>query len=190
MYTIGVSQITSIEKAFGLSSSETGWLLTVWEIGYAVVAVIATYFATRVHLPRTIGVATVICGISGLVFALPHFVAFSDNVLSGKGKTAANITLPKNNIRHSQLCVLDNPGFNSALPENETTLEENITVSDKAGDQKIASSKTLAFVLFNIGMFLQGAGKAPCYPYSSQYIDDNVDKQKTGFYLSMSPLSK
>lgn len=170
LYSVTVSQISNIEKAFGLSSSESGWLLTVWEMGYVICIIFASYFGSRAHQPRVMGIATIICGLSGFVFALPHFIAFSDS--NNPDNVKENETL-FTKISDINMCVnrMSNANNNSNSSSNS---HAHITKS---------SSKAIAYVLLCIGMVLQGAGKAPCYPYSSQYVDDNVDQQKTGFYM-------
>ncbi|KAL3879002.1 hypothetical protein ACJMK2_031324 [Sinanodonta woodiana] len=169
LYTITVSQITNIERAFGLSSSETGWLLTIWEIGYLLCTFLASYFGPRIHIPRAMGFATVVCGLSGLVTALPHFVAFTSSV--GNSDIQRNLTSSTANL------CLNTTG----------TSTENFKLPSDAAKDPVPESfqKAIAYGLFNLGMILQGAGKAPCYPYSSKYVDDSVDKQKTGYYMGV-----
>ena len=43
--------------------------------------------------------------------------------------------------------------------------------------------KKMAFALIAIGMVFQGLGKSTRYPFVTLYIDDAVDKKKTGFYM-------
>ena len=171
-FTIMISQISNLEKAFGLSSSESGWMLTTWEMGYVVSTVIASYFARRAHLPRTIGVATIVIGLTGFLFALPHFVAFSEpritenETLSAKSTTEDDVTL----------CTFNQQASNSSSDESYAAT---------VGHFVKTSSKMTAYVLFIVANIIQGAAKAPRYPYSAKYVDDNVDKQKTGFYVGM-----
>jgi len=174
-----VSQISSIEKAFGLSSKESGWLLTIWEVGYVVCTVIVSYFGPRVHIARAIGVATIACGVSAFVFALPHFVAFTDKIvysanLNSNDSTQWSAPEPRD-INLDKLCIATN--------NSDVELPMNSPSQAPPTPHKVpGSSKVLAYALFNAAMLLQGVSKAPCYPYSAQYIDD-VDQKKTGFYV-------
>ncbi|XP_052779655.1 solute carrier organic anion transporter family member 1A6-like [Mya arenaria] len=181
LWSLTVSQISNMEKAFGLTSSESGWLLTVWEIGYVICTVFVSYLARRLHLARSIGVATIICGLSAFVFALPHFVAFSyDEVIESIQTENTTLHTAPNRKIHETLCTVST---NDSSTDGWTPVDN--TTSAPLKKAASGSSKMMAYVLFNIGMILQGAGKAPCYPYSSQYIDDNVDQQKTGFYFGI-----
>jgi len=179
MYTVAISQISSIEKAFGLSSTESGWILTIWELGYVLTTVVASYFTPKIHIPRAIGAATVVCGLGGIVFVLPHFVAYTDvstGFIGDEGQ-GSNLTLATISD-YDNLCRASI----QTVAGNGSDMAENTTVS--SSDHVQSSSKDLAYALFCISMILQGAGKAPCYPYSAQYVDDNVEPQMTGFYLS------
>ncbi|KAK3608955.1 hypothetical protein CHS0354_026284 [Potamilus streckersoni] len=167
LYTVTVSQITNIERAFGLTSSESGWLLTVWEIGYLLCTFLASYFGPRIHIPRAMGFATVVCGLSGLVTALPHFVAFTNSI---------EISSNQHNLTTSSTYLCLNT---TDISTGSLKLPSDVT-KDPVPE---SYQKALAYGLFNLGMILQGAGKAPCYPYSSKYVDDSVDKQKTGYYM-------
>ena len=172
LYTITVSQITNMEKAFGLSSSESGWLMTIWELGYLLCTIVASYFGPKAHIPLVMGFATVGCGFSGFVTALPHFVAYTDSIdktAELQTKSQTNISMFNPNLCHNVSDMLI-----------DTSLEEN-TVSQELAPA--STKKTLAFALLITGMILQGAGKGPCYPYSAKYIDDSVNKQNTGYYI-------
>ena len=165
LYTVTVSQITNIEKAFGLSSSESGWLMTIWELGHLLITIVASYFGSRAHVPVVMGFATVICGISGFITAMPHFFVYVDSF--DRTSLEHNTTASNDNLCHNVSDV-------SSSSDTET-----LSAAEIAG----SSRKSLAYGLLIIGMILQGGGKAPCYPYSSKYLDDSVNKQNTGYYV-------
>ena len=166
LYTVTVSQITNIEKAFGLTSAESGWLMTIWELGYLISTLVASYFGSRAHMPLVMGCACIVFGISGLVAVLPHFFAYTDSQDRTDLKTNFNMT------------------FNPNLCHNITDADSYFHQSTASPEEApIAAQKTLAYVLLIMGMILQGVGIGPCFPYYSKYIDDSVDKQNTGYYL-------
>ena len=70
-----VSQITTIEKQFGLSSAQSGFLLSCNDIGFLLTTLIASYFARKVHIPRTLWASVVLYGIAGLVCSVAYFVS-------------------------------------------------------------------------------------------------------------------
>ena len=70
-----VSQITTIEKQFGLNSSQSGFLLSCNDLGFLLTTLIASYFARRVHIPRVLWGTVIIYGIAGLFCSLPYFLS-------------------------------------------------------------------------------------------------------------------
>lgn len=70
-----VSQITTIEKQYGLSSAQSGFLLSCNDIGYLLTTLFASYFARRIHIPRTLWLCVVLYGVAGIVCSLPFFIS-------------------------------------------------------------------------------------------------------------------
>lgn len=68
--------ITTIEKRFGLRSSQTGLVASGYDIASFVCLVPVTYFGGRsgASKPRWIGIGMALMGVGSLVFSLPHFL--------------------------------------------------------------------------------------------------------------------
>lgn len=68
--------ITTIEKRFGLRSSQTGLVASGYDIASFVCLVPVTYFGGRkgASKPRWIGIGIALMGLGSLVFSLPHFI--------------------------------------------------------------------------------------------------------------------
>lgn len=68
--------ITTIERRFGLRSSQTGLVASGYDIASFVCLVPVTYFGGRIGAskPRWIGWGVVLMGLGSLTFALPHFL--------------------------------------------------------------------------------------------------------------------
>ena len=170
-----VSQITTIEKQFGLSSSQTGYLLACNEIGYSVMILFASHFARRVHIPRVLCASAIFYGVSGLLCSIPHFIYIYDPPNSN-GLSQSNLSLTLN--IDSKLCSNDTTPQSATL--NATT---DVLASVNEGRQTIEQVRSVAMAFIGIGMTLQGFGKAPRYPLVATYLDDNTSSQETGFYL-------
>uniref|UniRef100_A0A8C6U2K4 Solute carrier organic anion transporter family member n=1 Tax=Neogobius melanostomus TaxID=47308 RepID=A0A8C6U2K4_9GOBI len=64
--------VTSIERRFDLSSSQTGLIVSSFDIASCVCLPFVSYFGNR-HKPRWLGWGIGIMGLGSLLFALPHF---------------------------------------------------------------------------------------------------------------------
>ncbi|XP_078491175.1 solute carrier organic anion transporter family member 4C1-like [Ciona intestinalis] len=65
--------ITTLEKRFGLKSSETGIISVGYDIAFCILTMFVTYFGNRSHRPRIIAIGAFILGLGALMFFLPHF---------------------------------------------------------------------------------------------------------------------
>lgn len=167
-----VSQVTTIEKQFGLSSSKTGYLLACNDIGYCAFILVASYFANRVHIPRWLCCSTIIYGVSGMICSLPHFL-FKPAPLAMNADGSMMMESPvglKLCTNTTHILPLQDEG-NMTMPETHGS----------GGEDKLATEVTMA--LLAVGMIMQGVGKAPRYPMLGQFLDDNTNARETGFYL-------
>lgn len=156
------SQVTAIEKHFNFNSSQSGFLLCSNDIGFLVSVLIFSYTLKNSHIPRVLGVSTVVYGVAGIVSSIPYF--FSPVPFISKNQTTDpdSETMPG-------LCKSGN-----LLPNETAYCEQN-------GNQY--KSNMGAFAVIAIGMIMQGLAKAPRSPLQASYIDDNVKKTKTGAYM-------
>ncbi|XP_072290374.1 solute carrier organic anion transporter family member 4A1 [Eucyclogobius newberryi] len=65
--------VTSIERRFDLSSSQTGLIVSSYDMAACVCLAFASYFGGNGHKPRWLGWGIMIMGCGSLLFALPHF---------------------------------------------------------------------------------------------------------------------
>ena len=169
-----VSQITTIERQFGLNSGQTGFLMACNDIGYAVVILIASHFSSRVHIPRFLCLSTIFYGISGFVCAIPHFIYKYETPASGASLMQRNTSLKS----QSKLCTNMTSIFHS-----RTNLSDKALATLNEQQQSFEEVRTTAMAFIAVGMILQGFGKAPRFPMLTQYLDDNTKKRDTGFYM-------
>ncbi|XP_013382692.2 solute carrier organic anion transporter family member 5A1-like [Lingula anatina] len=136
IYTYLSSVITTIEKRFGLNSTQTGLLASVYEIGSIVSIIVGTYLLSRVHVPRYISIATVIAAIGALGMAVPHF-AYGSGVtefVDNNSTQQTTFALCGNSSNKSSMAflmfilfqLLNALGFAPAYPLGVTYIDENV----------------------------------------------------------------
>lgn len=171
-----VSQITTIEKQFALSSTKSGYLMACNDIGYCAFVLVASYLANRVHVPRFLGLSATLYGVSSILCCVPHFL-YKPEPLSG-------VSAVKNEVSNAftpEVCTNSSDQELQFLTDftNNTV---SVDIADEAkGPNDARSSVAMAFIA--IGMIVQGLGKAPRAPMIAQYIDDNSKPRETGFFM-------
>lgn len=172
-----VSQITTIERQFSLSSVKTGYLMACNDIGYSAFILVTSYLATRVHIPRFLSLSAALFGVSGILCSFPHFI-YAPKPFNEVGGGAVTSRAQRSN--QPDLCyntsIERTISYLPVSPLNTTGVPTETTeVNDARG--------TVAMVFIAVGMIIQGLGKAPRAPMLAQYIDDNCNPRKTGFYM-------
>ncbi|KAK3087448.1 hypothetical protein FSP39_006020 [Pinctada imbricata] len=177
------SQITTLEKYFGFSSAQSGFLLSCNDIGFLLSTLIVSFFARKVHIPRALSISTILYGVAGFVctlayFALPRhkLIELDNQPITMEANDTMSTTYRPNTKSFSQMCS-DIPNTNKSMSECSTGTDHKVGAPTQY--------TTSALVIVAIGMVLQGVGKAPRQPYIVTYIDDNVDKQKTSWFLGV-----
>ena len=79
--------ITSIERRFGLSSSQTGLIASSYDIASLIVTVPITYFGGRpgASKPKWIGGGLLLMGLGSFLWSLPHFLTGTYRGGAGNG---------------------------------------------------------------------------------------------------------
>ncbi|KAL4217902.1 hypothetical protein ACF0H5_022641 [Mactra antiquata] len=167
------SQITVLERAFGLSSSKSGLLLSANDIGFVVTVLLASHLLKNHHIPRILAICIFTFGISGILTSLPHFI-IGDSIKSTSSVPLTNVTT---SFAQSQLCV---PGYHS-----NTTYEEKCLAQQESDVTADLHDTTWVVILIGVMMALQGVAKSPRVPLSSLYVDNNSEKERTGFYIGI-----
>ena len=176
------SQVPALEKQFGLNSAESGLVMSFNDIGFFVTVLFAASVVRFVHIPRFIYFCMTLYGLSGVLCSIPHFIAkgqgLLDNIYFGdSGDIVSNKSMSRPS-KSSILCdasrvLSDDSNGGDCSGSDESNLSQLISPS--------ISIKQTALALIGIGMVLQGIGKAPRTAAFTVYVDDNVDRRKTGF---------
>ncbi|XP_066601024.1 solute carrier organic anion transporter family member 4A1 [Prorops nasuta] len=152
--------ITTIEKRFGLRSSQTGLIAGGYDIASFLLLVPVSYLGGRskASKPRYIGIGVLVLGLGSLLFASPHYLAGSH----------------RGNQQIENIC---------RRTTNTSTLPEFCGDTTEQTDSDPYSGVYLT--IFLIAQLLHGAGAAPFYTLGVTYLDENVSKKMSSVYLGI-----
>ncbi|KAI7795784.1 solute carrier organic anion transporter family member 2B1 [Triplophysa rosa] len=154
--------ITTIEKRYGFSSQKSGLLAAFNEVGNTVLIVFVSFFGSRVHRPRCIGIGALFASLGVFLISLPHFIS-GEYDYTGSGS---------NGINNS-----------SGLCQSERILPNE--ASNQTCNQEKANAHLGVYPILLMGQLLLGIGGVPIQPFGISYIDDYSKKRNSPFYLGI-----
>uniref|UniRef100_G3U1S0 Solute carrier organic anion transporter family member n=1 Tax=Loxodonta africana TaxID=9785 RepID=G3U1S0_LOXAF len=162
------SSITQIERRFDISSSVVGLVDGSFEIGNLLVIVFVSYFGSKLHRPKLIGIGCTIMGAGSILTALPHF--FMGYYRYSKEN---NIDQSANSTSSLSTCLIDQ------------TLLLNRTSPEIVGKGCAKETGSYMWMYVLMGNMLRGIGEAPVGPLGISYLDDFAKEGHSSFYVGI-----
>ncbi|XP_051157758.1 solute carrier organic anion transporter family member 4A1 isoform X2 [Leptopilina boulardi] len=150
--------ITTIERRFGLSSSQTGLIAGGYDIASFFLLIPISYLGGRTisSKPRYIGVGVLVLGLGALLFASPHYFA-------GPYRGGHQITNTCHRVNNSH----------------------SVSCNESQEDLELEPSSGVYLLIFFVAQLLHGAGAVPFFTLGVTYLDENVSKKMSSVYLGI-----
>lgn len=154
------STISTIEKRYGLSSQTSGMLTSFNEVGNTVLIVFVSFFGSRVHRPRFIGIGALIASLAGFLMASAHLIT---------SPYEYDHSIANHQDNNTDICQLSPLTSQFSMKPSEGNAHEH---------------KSILALMF-IGQLLLGIGGVPIQPFGISYIDDYASERNSPLYIGL-----
>ena len=153
----------TLERRFGLSAFQVGFLSSVNDIVNLLLVLFVGYFGSKFSKPRMLGVMCLIGGVGCMMYALPYGLYPREVNMADSGDAQVNDS-------RKWLCGA-----------NTSPVEETCGESDKVEESK------RAYGIMMLASAFLGFGSAGLNILSVGYIDDNLPRNAAAFYIGTHP---
>ena len=162
--------ITSIERRFGLKSTQSGMIASTYDIGSLLIMIPVSFLGGRTvsSKPRWIGVGLMCQALGSLMWTIPHFAT----PVYDRTSAASVVEESAQSSVRSNICI---PGTNTSRDD----------LGDASDDDQWTSSLSNYRYVFILGQLLHGFGAAPLVTLGTTFLDDIVMTGNSPFYIGI-----
>ena len=175
-FTYYSAVIPQIERRFGLSSSMSGFIRNVDNVGYMLVILAVSHLGRYANKPRILAVSSLLSAVSVLLFAAPHFVYGGGGGGLGRyghlpvGSSNAS-TAAERGSRRARYELCDGVDRTTAEPDD-----------CGGGSTSLYELNEGAVALFIVSQLLLGVALSPTSSLTMTYMDDNARDQSPKYF--------
>jgi len=159
--------ISTIEKRFDLTSTQSGFIASGYDIASVLCLIPVSYFGGNGNKPRWIVGGIFLLSLGSFLFALPHFLVD---------------LYTYDTTGHHPTCHSDANGSGTT----GNLFSGNTSTSNCHVSGITAPPMSHYMYVMVIAQMLHGAGATPIYTLAVTYLDENLKAKLTPMYLGMS----
>jgi MFS family permease len=160
-----MSVVRTLEKRFGLTSTETGIMWSLNDVTHIGLVVFAGYFGRKSHKPKIISFTMAFAAVGTFLMMAPYFIFPLEDEFS----TVANVTVSAPRSRDPLFCV------------SNSTQGDDKCIDDNG--ERVKEGRHPAFYVFAVAQLLCGVGGCAIGALGLAYIDENSPKNKVSIYI-------
>ena len=165
VYWIGI--VRTVEKRFGLSSTQTNFVMSINDIVHICLVIFVGYFGRKAHKPKILAITSLFLVLGSLLMSLPYFI-YGEALPFLSSDNSTMLSAHKTQI---PLC------------EGESDM--NSTEECSKGDTDGLSETDAAWYIFLTASAFNGLGGVAMQVLGMAYVDENAEKTKSSLYLGI-----
>lgn len=196
MSMYGSAVVRTIERRFGLTSTQTGIIRSGSDITHVCVVIFVGYFGRKMSKPRIIALSIWLASASGFIMASPYYFFPSSGQQNPSSRAgvyrSSNASDNYTDLRAAKFCAKGSDPVDLARLEITNHSTTGSVAPSNTGCPSTVNATTLtsltsevhpAFYVFLAANLIKGFGGSAIFVLGLAYIDENAPLAKSSLYL-------